>query len=216
LAVARAARHGVPVVLGEGPTGLGAPVVGIADRQSSARLAAHLMELGHTRVGVVTLPLGGPRRCGPVTPARLAELDCPPSEYRLTGLADAGLTPSTVVESTASLVEAGVEAGRALLDVAEPPTAVVTHSDLLAAGVLIAARDLGMRVPDDVSVAGFDGLDLPWLAPDVLTTVVQPFAAKGEEMARVVMALLDGGSPADVELPVELRVGTTTAPPLRA
>jgi DNA-binding LacI/PurR family transcriptional regulator len=99
-----------------------------------------------------------------------------------------------------------------LLDVAEPPTAVIAQSDLLAAGVILAARDLGMSVPGDVSVAGFDGLDLPWLAPDRLTTLVQPFAAKGAAIASAVTALLAGEHPQDVIMPVELRIGTTTAP----
>lgn len=206
-------RRGIPVVLGEGPAGLGAPVIGTADRRGTAELVAHLLALGHRRIGVVTLPLGGPRRCAPVTAERLAGIDCPPAEHRLDALADAGLEPVAVVEAAASLVEAGAEAGRVLLDVADPPTAVLTHSDLLAAGVLIAARELGLRVPEDVSVAGFDGLDLPWLAPDVLTSVVQPFAAKGAAMADAVIAILAGEQPADVEFEVTLRVGTTTAPP---
>ncbi|MCV2395601.1 LacI family DNA-binding transcriptional regulator [Actinotalea sp. M2MS4P-6] len=206
-------RRGVPVVLGEGPRGLDAPVVGIADREGTRRLVEYLRELGHSRIGVVTLPLGGERRCAPVDAARMAELDCPPAEHRLAALDDAGVVPTAVVEASASLVEAGVEAGRVLLDVADPPTAVLTHSDLLAAGVLIAARDLGLRVPEDVSVAGFDGLNLPWLAPDVLTSVAQPFAAKGAAIGDAITAILAGETPADVELEVELRIGTTTAPP---
>ncbi len=204
-------RRGVPVVLGEGPQGLGAPVVGIADRDGTRQLVAHLRGLGHSRIGVVTLPLGGARRCAPVDDARLAELDCPPAEHRLAALDDVGLVPTAVIEASASLVEAGVEAGRAMLDVADPPTAVLTQSDLLAAGVLIAARELGLRVPEDVSVAGFDGLDLPWLAPDVLTSVSQPFAEKGAALADAVAAILAGDTPPDVELPVRLRPGTTTA-----
>ncbi|MDO8105762.1 LacI family DNA-binding transcriptional regulator [Isoptericola sp. b441] len=206
-------HRGIPVVLGEGPTGLGLPVVGVADRQGTRLLAEHLRDLGHERIAVVTLPLGGARRCAPVDPTRLAEIDCPPAEHRLDGLRDAGIEPVAVVEAAASLVEAGTDAGRVLLDVADPPTAVMTQSDLLAAGVIIAARELGLRVPEDVSVAGFDGLDLPWLAPDVLTSVSQPFAAKGQAVAEMVTAILAGEQPADVELPVELRLGTTTGPP---
>lgn len=206
-------RRGVPVVIGEGPAGLGAPVAGIADRQGTAELVRHLVGLGHRRIGVVALPLGGERRCAPVDAARLAEIDCPPGEHRLDGVRDAGVEPVAIVEASASLVEAGAEAARVLLDVADPPTAVVAQSDLLAAGVLIAARELGLRVPEDVSVGGFDGLDLPWLASDLLTTVVQPFAAKGAAVADAVAAILRGEQPEDVVLPVELRIGTTTAAP---
>ncbi len=207
------ARRGVPAILSEGPRASGLPVVGIDDRAGTATLVAHLQELGHERIGCVTLPFKGSRRCGPVDEARWAELDWTPTRHRLAGLADRGVTPVPVVEASASLVEAGREAGLLVLDTPDRPTAVVAQSDLLAAGVLLAARDLGLRVPQDVSVAGFDGLDLPWLAPDVLTTVSQPLAAKGEALGDAVRQLLAGQTPADVVLPVTLRVGTTTGPP---
>lgn len=206
-------RRGIPVVVGEGPSSVDAPVVGIDDRGGVAELARHLLALGHRRIATVTLPFDGRRRCGLVDERRMGELDWTPTRHRLAGLGDAGVEPVAVVEATASLVEAGQAAGRLALDVADPPTAVVAQSDLLAAGVLIAARELGLRVPEDVSVAGFDGLDLPWLAPDVLTTVAQPLAAKGEAMGHVVEALLAGESPASIVLDVELRLGTTTGPP---
>jgi DNA-binding LacI/PurR family transcriptional regulator len=61
-------------------------------------------------------------------------------------------------------------------------------------------------------VAGFDGADLPWL-PGTLTTVVQPTDAKGRAAAEAAMALVAGGQPDPVTLPVTLRVGTTTGPP---
>jgi DNA-binding LacI/PurR family transcriptional regulator len=75
-----------------------------------------------------------------------------------------------------------------------------------------AATALGLRVPGDVSVAGFDGADLPWL-PGTLTTVVQPSDAKGRAAARAAMALVAGEQPPDVVLPVVLRIGTSTGPP---
>lgn len=206
-------RRGVPVVIGEGPEVDGVPTVGIEDRRGTADLARHLVELGHERIACVTLPFGGERRNAPVDSARMRELDWTPTRHRLEGLADAGVTPVTVVEAMASLVEAGQAAGRLVLDVDSPPTAVVAQSDLLAAGVVHAARDLGLRVPQDVSVAGFDGLDLPWLAPDVLTTVAQPLAAKGEAIGHAVGQLLAGEPAEPVSLDVTLRIGTTTGPP---
>jgi DNA-binding LacI/PurR family transcriptional regulator len=119
-----------------------------------------------------------------------------------------------VWETEASLVEHGHAAGLAILDVpaAERPTAVVAQSDLLAAGVLLAARDLGIAVPGEVSVAGFDGVDLPWLGDDQLTSVRQPFVEKGAALGRAAVALAAGEHVADVELPVELVLGTTTGP----
>ena len=206
-------RRGVPVVIGEGPAVDGVPLVGIADQKGTADLARYLTGLGHQRIGVVTLPFGGERRNGVVDADRMDQLDWTPTQHRLEGLTDAGVVPTAVVEAKASLVEEGQAAGRLLLDVAEPPTAVVAQSDLLAAGVLIAARDLGLRVPQDVSIAGFDGLDLPWMAPDVLTTVSQPLEAKGEALGHAVAKLLTGQVPPPVQLDVVLRIGTTTAPP---
>lgn len=213
LAVLR--RRGVPVVVGEGPSTTTAPVVSIDDQTGSAALGRYLLELGHERVAVVSLPFDAARRCGPVDAARRAQLDWAPTRHRLLGLESVGIRPTVVMEAEASLVEAGREAGLRVLQggPGERPTAVVAQSDLLAAGVLIAARELGLRVPDDVSVAGFDGLDLPWLAPDVLTTVVQPLQARGEAMGRMVGRLLAGEEPEDMVFDVELRVGTTTAPP---
>ncbi|HQY32346.1 MAG TPA: LacI family DNA-binding transcriptional regulator [Actinotalea sp.] len=211
--IAALRRRGMPVVLGEGPSSSGLPVVAIEDRAGSAALIRHLADLGHRRIATVTLPFNGRRRCGHVDAARMGELDWTPTRHRLEAFGDAGVVPTAVVESAASLVEAGQAAGRIVLDVDDPPTAVVAQSDLIAAGVLLAARDLGLRVPQDVSVAGFDGLDLPWLAPDVLTTVVQPLTAKGEAMGGLVAQLLAGEEPASVLLPVDLRLGTTTAPP---
>ena len=206
-------RRGVPVVIGEGPEVDGVPLVGIKDRQGSAELVRHLVSLGHTRIATVTLPFAHPRRAGVVGPERMALLDWTPTRHRLAGMADAGVTPTVIVEAAASLVEEGRAAGRTVLEVDEPPTCIVAQSDLLAAGVLLAARELGMDVPGDVSVAGFDGLDLPWLAPDVLTTVSQPLAAKGEALGNAVRQLIAGEKPGPVFLDVEMRIGTTTGPP---
>ncbi len=206
-------RRGVPVVIGEGPETEGAAVVGVADQKGTADLARYLTDLGHTRIASVTLPLCHPRQTGVPTPERLARLDWAPARHRLQGLTDAGVEPTVIVETAGSLVEEGRAAGRILLDVPEPPTAVIAQSDLLAAGVLLAARELGLRVPEDVSVAGFDGLDLAWLSPDVLTTVVQPLGAKGEAMGRAVEQVLAGEFPPPVRMDVELRIGTTTGPP---
>ena len=210
--LAALARRGIPAILSEGPRTSGLPVIGIDDRAGTTALVEHLRGLGHHRFACVTLPFNGNRRCGPVDAARMSELDWAPTRHRLAGFEDSGMTAEQVVEASASLVESGREAGRVVLDVADPPTAVIAQSDLLAAGVLLAARDLGLRVPQDVSVAGFDGLDLSWLAPDVLTTVNQPLAGKGEALGEAVRQQLAGERPKDVVLPVTLRVGTTTGP----
>ena len=93
------------------------------------------------------------------------------------------------------------------------PTAVIAQSDMLAAGVLQAAEGLGLRVPDDVWVIGFDGADLHWLGAVALTTVVQPTDAKGRAAARGSHGAGGRRAADGVLLPVALRIGTTSGPP---
>ena len=88
----------------------------------------------------------------------------------------------------------------------------MAQSDVIAAGVIIAAEELGLRVPDDLSVTGFDGVDLPWL-PHRITTMDQQGREKGRLLGTLVRRRLDGTRPRSVTQPVLLRVGTTTAPP---
>ena len=102
------------------------------------------------------------------------------------------------------------EVGAALLDLPEPPTAIVCLSDEVAAGVLDAASDRGVAVPADLSVVGFDDTVTASTTSPPLTTVHQPMAGKGEEAARL---LLDGAPPTELVLPTELVVRGSTGPP---
>ncbi|WP_286216773.1 substrate-binding domain-containing protein [Demequina sediminis] len=83
-------------------------------------------------------------------------------------------------------------------------------------GAILAARELGIPVPQHLSITGFDGIDLPWIAPLELTTQVQDAEAKGHAMAAEVKALLAGDSPEPVVMELELRLGNTTARPPHA
>jgi DNA-binding LacI/PurR family transcriptional regulator len=123
------------------------------------------------------------------------------------------------VEAASNAVEEGEAAAALLLDGGADagdghsrPTALLAQSDVLALGCLRAASARGLAVPADLSVAGFDGVDLHLLGGTELTTIVQPAVDKGRAAGRHVAALLAGGRPADVRLPVHLRVGTTTGP----
>jgi DNA-binding LacI/PurR family transcriptional regulator len=208
-------RRGVPVVVGEGRAVEGAPLVTIDDRAGTAEAVRHLVELGHTRIAEITLPFGRDERSGPVDAARLALVGRTPTSNRLAGVRDV-VEPVLSWETPASLVEHGLDAATEILGAWVPaderPTAIIAHSDLLAAGAVIAARELGLRVPDDVSIAGFDGIDLPWLSPDVLTSVHQPLRAKGAALGQAVIGLLAGAEPASTMLSVGLTIGTTTGP----
>ena len=206
--------RGVPLVAVEGPVAPGVPLIGIDDERGSAELTRHLEDLGHTRIAVVAMPMRLDGRRGPVDAERLAGGVYRDSRRRLDGVRSV-LPDTPAVETAGNSVEEGEAAAFPLLDVPADrrPTALIAQSDILAAGALRAATALGLRVPEDVSIVGFDGAELPWLAPVRLTTVVQPTAAKGRAAGRAVAALLAGEVPEDLELPVELRLGTTTGPP---
>jgi DNA-binding LacI/PurR family transcriptional regulator len=205
--------RGVPLVVVEGPVLDGVVLIDIDDRRGTRELARHLHDLGHRRVEVLTMPLRLDGRRGPIDGARRARAHYRDVRHRLEGVEDV-FGPVPAVEAASNAVDEGTAAGRALLDVPahRRPTAVIAHSDMLAAGVLQAAADLGLRVPEDVSVAGFDGADLHWLGDTRLTTVVQPTDEKGRAAAQAAMDLVAGGSPRDLTLPVTLRIGTTSGP----
>jgi DNA-binding LacI/PurR family transcriptional regulator len=212
-ALAALLARGVPVVGVEGPDADGVPLIDIDDRGGIAELGRHLQALGHHRVAMVAMPLRLDGTRGEVGPARRAVAHYRDVRHRIEGVEDV-FGPVPVLETASNAVTEGELAGRALLDVpaARRPTAVLAQSDILAAGVLSAAAGLGLRVPEDVSVSGFDGADLHWLAPTQLTTVFQPTEEKGRAAAATAMALVAGEPAPDVLLPVELRIGTTTGP----
>jgi DNA-binding LacI/PurR family transcriptional regulator len=116
------------------------------------------------------------------------------------------------VVAAGSSVEEGLIAGRALLHSGQRPTAVIAQSDLLALGVIRAAEELGIRVPEQLSVVGFDGVRIEGAAPYELTTLVQPAVEKGRAAGTAIVELLAGETPAPRAFTSEFRVGNTTGP----
>lgn len=204
--------RGVPVVAVDGPDRPGVTVLQIDDYGGAAELARHVASLGHHRVAVAALPLRLDGRGGMVDAARRAVVGFADCRARLAATEDV-FGPVPVAEAPSNVVEEGERAARLLLAAPERPTAIIAQSDLLAVGVIRAAEALGLRVPEDLTVVGYDGIDTPWLGERVLTTVVQPIAEKGRVTGRMVTDLLAGERPDNVHLPVRLRVGTTSAPP---
>lgn len=211
------AQKQVPVVFAEGTKAGNTPMINVDDRAGTTGLTKYLMGLGHSKFAVVTLNLGTGHGPG-LFRGTLPDSMWSPSHDRLAGIYDAGVVPAAIWETRGSLIEEGQRAARTLLDptqydsVDDMPTAIIAQSDLLAIGVLQEARTMGFRVPADISVAGFDGINLAWLAPDVLTTVRQPLEQRGQLLARAVLDLLDHGEAKDVLLPTQLLIGTTTGP----
>ena len=204
-------RRGIPFALVEGPTPPGAAAVNLADREATAELIRHLVSLGHTRIATVTLPWAALTETR-IIDGPLSEPAWTPTLNRLSAFELAGIEPCVVVEARASLLEEGLAAGHLALAHETRPTAVVCQSDLLAGGVILAARELDLDVPRDISVTGFDGLDLAWLAPLEITTMTQDAAMKGHLLGKAVQALLSKGEAAVAELPLEFRLGSSTGP----
>ena len=197
--------RGIPFVLLDpsGDPGHQAPSVGASNWSGGLTATRHLLELGHRRIAVIT----GPRH----TLSSRARLD----GYR-TALDTAGvpIDPALIREGDFH-VESGLAQARRLLRLPDPPTAIFSANDLQAVGVYQAAHDAGLRIPQDLSVVGFD--DLPhvrWLIPP-LTTVRQPLTAMASTAATMVLQLARDEPPAQsrVELATELVVRGSTAPP---
>lgn len=206
-------RRGVPVITIEGDDEIGVANIDVDNRGGTRVLAEHLRSLGHTAVALVTLSLTTDDVLEPLSEEILAVATTVPGVQRTAGAREVFPGVGGVVAAGSTIAD-GRDAGRMLLDVppAERPTAIMAQSDLLAAGVVFAAMDLGLSVPEDVSVVGFDGIRVDEL-PMPLTTVEQPAQAKGAAAGRAVLELLDGGHPESVCFPVVLHAGATTGPP---
>jgi DNA-binding LacI/PurR family transcriptional regulator len=210
--------RGLPYVLVDFSPYVEGPRVNIDDRGGARAAAQHLIDLGHRRIGlVVPFDDGAPT-------AALAEEAADPTKTtdhtrwrcfirheRLIGwrepLVAAGVDWASVPVGSApdSDPDTGYRAAVQLLDRADRPTAIVCLSDVLAFGVMRAAAERGIRIPQDLSVVGYD--DVAEAASTALTTVYQPHAAKGEEAVRL---LTEGGD--DVLLPTELVVRASSGP----
>lgn len=205
-------QRGIPIVAIEAERMPGVFPVDLDNRPATTRGAQHLRDLGHSRVALVTLPLEGSRERGDLSLEREAESRAHTTIERIRGARDVFPWAAGVVAAESS-VDAGLDAGRALLARHPRPTAVIAQSDLLALGVIRAAEEAGLSVPGDLSVLGFDGARIEGLAPHELTTLVQPAVDKGRAAGRAVVELLAGRQPEPASFTSELRIGTTTAPP---
>ncbi|CAM03708.1 LacI family transcriptional regulator [Saccharopolyspora erythraea NRRL 2338] len=214
-AVSTLHHRGVPIIGVEGTRLPDVPMVSIDNHGATVELTRHLVELGHRRISVVTLPMRQPgTHRGPLDDSRRATATSTTGIDRLRGVEDALGHAVAAWEASDGLIEEGHRAGLELLAGSphQRPTAVVAQSDLLAVGVVHAARELGLRIPQDLSVTGFDGIDTPWLGDLRLTTVEQPMTEKGRAAGRMVVDVLAGARPDPVMLPTTLRVRSSTGP----
>ncbi|NEM92413.1 LacI family DNA-binding transcriptional regulator [Galbitalea soli] len=179
----------------------GVPSVGSANWAGGLAATRHLLELGHTRIAAITGP--DDMMCS------LARLDGFRSAMNSAGVA----VDPAFVRFGDFHVEGGRQQADDLLDLPERPTAIFAGSDLQALGVLEAARARGIRVPEDLSVVGYDDVPLArWSSPS-LTTIHQPLQKMAEEAARLVLRLREGADVLDrrIDLATHLVVRGSTS-----
>jgi len=204
--------RGLPVVVIEGDAGGEIPRITLDNVAASADVARHVHDLGHRDVALVTLPLDSERERAAVSPERIANATVDVTVHRLEGMRQV-FPDAPAISASGSLIDEGVLVGRMLLtDPATRPTAVLAQSDLLAVGVIRAAEELGLRVPEDLSVAGFDGIEVDGLGGLTLTTSVQPAVEKGRAAGEQVARMLGGEPGITQHLTCVFRAGTTTGP----
>ncbi|HET6433590.1 LacI family DNA-binding transcriptional regulator [Dyella sp.] len=182
----------------------GEGVIGVAmnEQQAARAMVEHLLSLGHRRIAHVTgLPSHGASRWRE-------------AGYR-EAMAAAGLTvdPALVVQGGFTFTT-GFEAGRQLLRLDPRPTAVFAANDDMAAGLIWSAGEVGLRVPQDLSVAGFDDVPLARQLWPPLTTVRQPSREMGKIAAAQLLESLRGrGTGELVQVPFSLELRQSTMPP---
>lgn len=191
---------GLPtVVLNEHIPGVNVPEVTVNDRESSAQMVAHLAGLGHRHIGHIA----GPDHNFTAVERKIGFEQ---------GLRDAGLDPAQApVWQGRYLLSDGAACGAAFLKMSPRPTAIFAANDEMAIGFVKYVTEHGLRVPQDVSVAGFDGIAFAdYLAP-TLTTLLQPRREVGRVAARLLVQQLQGQAvAAQTQLKAKLMIRNST------
>jgi DNA-binding LacI/PurR family transcriptional regulator len=189
------------VVIGNSSSDKSIPSVIIDNFNGILAAMEHLFALGHRRIGFIS-----------------GLLDSDIGLHRLNGyriaLARLGIPedPGLIYEGDYSH-ESGLEGARALLAIAEPPTAIVCSNDTMALGALKAIPECGLKVPGDLSVMGFDDIEIAAQARPALTTIAAPIPKIAENAVAMLLALVDGIEPANkhIALPTRLVVRSSCA-----
>ena len=207
-------RVGVPTVLVDAPAWPEHGVIGVDDTAGALAAARHLLQLGHRDLLVLTMEPSEAQAedgadAGSVMGRRMHGYRLALEEYEVELGADrVRQAPATFEGGEAAFLRAWEDGLR--------PTGVLSMRDAAAAGVLQAARHLGLSVPDDLSIVGFDDLPLTRFTDPPLTTVHQPVRRKGEEAARMLLRALNpenGRAGEHRVLETRLVVRRSTAPP---
>jgi LacI family repressor for deo operon, udp, cdd, tsx, nupC, and nupG len=185
---------------------LNVPSVHIDNSKAANEAMDHLYGLGHRRIGIVTGPL-----VSPLSRDRLSGATARAKKQKA--------TRDFIIMHGDFSIESGAAAAERLLGRAKPPTAIFCFNDEMAMGVLEVARRLGIAVPDDLSVVGFDDIRFAAHTVPPLTTIAQPMRQIGEGTVRLLLKILSNGAdakpPESITLPHKLVVRASTAAPRR-
>ena len=197
--------RGIPFVTVDpaGQPAADAPSIGSADWSGAYAATRHLLDLGHREIAIITGPddmMASIARLSGFTAALDAARVPLPREY---------------VRRGDFHHRDGVTEGRALLSLTAPPSAIFASSDVQALGVYESARAVGVSIPGELSVVGFDDLKIARWAGPALTTVRVPIAEMAEQAAQLVLGVGDKRPPARgrIDLATTLIVRDSTAPP---
>ena len=193
------ARRSIPTVfMDTGKAGPHTANIRIDYAQGIHEAMQHLFSLNHRRIGFITGPMN---------------LESVRIRYAafLSGLKSRGLSERAMTEKGNHRIEGGAMAMRSLLKLRQPPTAVITSNDLTAIGALGAIYDAGLRVPDDISLIGFDDISFAHLTQPPLTTVVLSRTQLAVTAFAALEALIrEDGSHSDYTIPTHLVMRKST------
>jgi len=178
------------------------PTVVLDNRAAASAMTEHLLALGHRRIAMIK----GPAR-SPLTRDRVAG-------YR-DALQDAGLPFAEELLSPGNFsLQSGYDAAGALLALPNPPTAIFCENDEMAIGAIQRIKQHGLRVPADISVAGFDDISFAAFTDPPLTTIAQPAEEFGRTAVRLLIDVLEGklSKAPKVILPFDLVIRASTGP----
>lgn len=197
-------RIGIPAVLLDSEASPTHPAVNVDDQGGAEAAATHLLTLGHRRLAIIVLP-----------PTRGQAGTTPTAARRMAGYQaaiDRAGAPAPHKVAGGISVAAGARAFESLPKGRNRPTGVLAMSDMAAIGVMSAAQSSGLRVPEDLSVVGYDDLPMAAWTNPALTTVHQPIVEKGRLAARLLIQRMKGkavDSPSPLRTSLVVRASTS-------
>ncbi len=209
-----ARRRRLPFVAVDVDPGPDASSIMVDDRGGARQAAEHLLALGHRRIGILSLEITADGWTGVIDRARRGRARYGATRDRLAGYEDAiaaaGLDfDGVVIVESENDRQGAAKGAAALLDAGPDVTAILAMSDVLAVAAIAEARRRGRKVPEDLSVVGYDDVPEAARSDPPLTTIAQPIVEKGRLAAHMIF---DPGPPRKEILPVELVLRASTAP----